>query len=71
MRSHDSIYELLGTNMKESKRYSFSLTAQFTEKKYSWIPWASKENKQVFIRKSTSRQVLMWQFEADVREELR
>lgn len=68
MGSHESIYELLGTYMKESERYSLAPITELGEggkknQKNAWIPWASPE-KQAGLRwgkyKSLGPRVANW-----------
>lgn len=73
--SHESIYELLGTYMKESERYSLAPITELGEgKKKTKTPGfheLPQKNKQDFIEESTSHWVPVWQIEATVRRELR
>lgn len=70
MGSHESIYELLGTYIMESERYSLALKAQLAGKRTTGFHELPGKNKQDFIRESTSHWVLMWQLEAAVKREL-
>lgn len=71
MESHESIYELLGTYIKEREVQLGSYSSLLGRRKKTKFHELPGKNKQDFIRESTSHWVLMWQLEAAVRRELR